>query len=256
MKGSTVSPPILANQKSWESVGSLRRGPIPALIAKEGRNDAERTFELPVVAGTVSPGMKLRKNTKAATYVAAFVFVQTRYTFGMKKQLFVFGDSITYGAIDREGGWANRLRKYLDGRMLDSGGKEFFMLYIGINDSQYVNEKGNHRVSPVDFEMNLKKLSEQAKSNGAVQIIFVGLTDVDESKTMPIPWAKEKYYDNESVRKYDDIIRAVCETNQLRFISMRGVLTNADLADGLHPNTRGAEKMFNVVKESLEPVFE
>ncbi|HVY54533.1 MAG TPA: GDSL-type esterase/lipase family protein, partial [Thermodesulfobacteriota bacterium] len=120
----------------------------------------------------------------------------------MEKQIFTFGDSITYGAIDPEGGWANRLRRHLDDRMHDSDGKEFFMLYnlgvsgdntndllarfeselkarmdeseeiivifaIGINDSQYVNEKSNYRVSPADFESNLGKLYKQAMDNGA-----------------------------------------------------------------------------------------
>lgn len=207
-----------------------------------------------------------------------------------EKQFFVFGDSITYGAIDREGGWTNRLRRYLDARMLDSKGKEFFMLYnlgisgdntngllarfepelkarldeseevivifaIGINDSQYINEKENHRVSPADFEMNLKELFQQAKSNGASKVIFVGLTEVDESKTMPIPWSKEKYYDNESVRKYDNTVRTFAESNGLLFISMQGVLNTTDLADGLHPNTQGGEKMFEVIKKNLKPLF-
>lgn len=205
----------------------------------------------------------------------------------MEKQFFIFGDSITYGASDREGGWANRFRRYLDNRMHDSVGKDFFMLYnlgisgdttidllarfepelkarldqseelivifaIGINDSQYVSEKGNHKVGPADFETNLKNLHELAKSNGAAHIIFIGLTDVDESKTMPIPWAKEKYYDNESIQKYDDVVRSFCELNKLSFISMRGVLTTTDLTDGLHPSTRGAEKMFEVVKKCIE----
>jgi lysophospholipase L1-like esterase len=33
-------------------------------------------------------------------------------------RLLIFGDSITYGAWDIEGGWAARLRKFLDGKTL------------------------------------------------------------------------------------------------------------------------------------------
>src|SRR5271157_5203514 len=33
-------------------------------------------------------------------------------------QILVFGDSITYGACDSEGGWVQRLRKFLDGKNL------------------------------------------------------------------------------------------------------------------------------------------
>lgn len=209
----------------------------------------------------------------------------------MEKQFFVFGDSITYGASDREGGWANRLRRYIDERINDSGGKDFFMLYnlgisgdntndllarfelelkarldgteetivifaIGINDSQYVNEKGNYRVNPADFEANLKKLYELAKSNKVNKVIFVGLTNVDESRTVPVLWASQKNYDNESVQKYDGMIRAFAESNGLLFISMQGVLGAGDLEDGLHPRTQGGQKMFDVMTKALEPVFE
>lgn len=209
----------------------------------------------------------------------------------MEKQFFVFGDSITYDACDREGGWANRLRRYLDTQINDSDGNDFFMLYnlgisgdntsdllarfepelkarldesretiiifaIGVNDSQYVNEKGNYRTSPTNFEANLKKLYELAKSSGVSKVIFVGLTNVDESRTTPVPWAKEKNYDSESVQKYDGIVRSFAESSGLFFVPMQGVLTAADLEDGLHPNTQGGEKMFEVVREALEPIFE
>ncbi|MEK7071708.1 MAG: hypothetical protein AAB959_00255 [Patescibacteria group bacterium] len=35
----------------------------------------------------------------------------------MEKMFLIFGSSVTYGAWDSEGGWANRLRSFLD--MLD-----------------------------------------------------------------------------------------------------------------------------------------
>ena len=33
-------------------------------------------------------------------------------------RILIFGDSITYGAWDKEGGWVQRLRKFLDERNL------------------------------------------------------------------------------------------------------------------------------------------
>lgn len=203
----------------------------------------------------------------------------------MEKQFFIFGDSITYGAIDREGGWTARLRGYLDAKMIHSNLEEFYMLYnlgisgnnsndllerfeselkcrldntdetivifaIGTNDSQYVDEKGNYRVKPEEFKRNIEKLYEQAITV-ATRVIFVGLTNVNESKTMPVTWAKNKFYSNEDLEKYDHIVKEFCVSNNLLFIDMQNLLTREDLADGLHPNTEGFAKMFEKIKDAL-----
>ena len=83
-------------------------------------------------------------------------------------------------------------------------------------------------------------------------IVFVGLTNVDESMTMPVAWAKDKFYDNESIVKYNESIKTLCDSNQIAFIDMQGLLMAEDLADGLHPNTAGHQKMFERVKASLQ----
>ncbi len=202
----------------------------------------------------------------------------------MEKQFFVFGDSIAYGAADREGGWANRLRRYLDAKMLASNGKEFYMLYnlgvsgdttedvlarflpeisarldaseevvvlfaVCINDSQQLGAKGNYRIPPETFAANVDQLLEQA---GGVSnmIIFMGPTNVDESRTMPVAWASDKSYDNESIKSYAAALEKIC-SGRAAFISMQDVLGPAELADGLHPNTQGGEKMFDAILTAL-----
>jgi lysophospholipase L1-like esterase len=203
----------------------------------------------------------------------------------VERQLFIFGDSITYGAFDREGGWVTRLRKYLDGRTIDSEEKESYLIYnlgvsgdntddlltrfnpeinarldkdeetiivfaIGINDSQYVNEKENYRVSPLDFKRNLEILYKSATQYTS-KIIFIGPTNVDESKTTPIKWANDRYYDNKSIKKYGTIIQGFCKEVSAPFLDMQGVLQSYDLSDGLHPNTEGFKKMFEQIKSFL-----
>jgi len=194
----------------------------------------------------------------------------------MSKRICVFGDSISQGYSDyNEGGWINRLRKHLDLSDYDisvfnlgvSGDNTFDLLRrfevevkarmpwliifaIGINDSQYINSKDNPRVPLDDFNKNLLKLkglAEQFTKN----IIFIGLTKVDESKVMPIPWSTTKYYDNKNIKVYDLAIKNFCKENNLPFIEMFDLLDNEDLEDGLHPNAQGHEKMFQRVKNFL-----
>jgi len=195
----------------------------------------------------------------------------------MEKIINVFGSSIAWGACDNEmGGWVNRLRIYLfnedekyseiynlgvSGDNSEELLKRFsvenearqpdiIMIAIGMNDSQYVNSKDNPRVSLEKFESNLLELINQAKKL-TKQIIFIGLTDIDESKTMPIPWNTTKYYDKEKVNLYNAKIKEICEKNNLKFIEMQGLLDNDDLEDGLHPTAKGHEKMFLRVKDFL-----
>lgn len=189
----------------------------------------------------------------------------------------IFGDSITWGANDYEkGGWAERLKSYcmekyeeIDVYNLGVSGdntndvvrrfeKEaierepnLIIFAIGINDSQYVKERDNYRVGEDQFQKNLSYLLDEAKKLTS-NIVFLGLTDVDESKTMPIPWGLEEYYDNVSIDSYDKIIRSFCNGYGVPYISMEGVLNDNDLEDGLHPNSQGHEKMFQKVLKELD----
>jgi len=195
----------------------------------------------------------------------------------MEKIINIFGDSITNGSCDEEkGGWVNRLKEFLEkdrenyfevynlgisGNNTDdilerfsneneSRNPDLIMVAIGINDSQYINSKDNPRIDLKKFEDNLNEIIKQGKKF-TQEIIFVGLTKIDESKLMPIPWDNTKYYDDENVSLYNAKVKEICEKNNLLFIDMEGVLENEDLEDGLHPNAKGHEKMFQWIKDFL-----
>ena len=191
----------------------------------------------------------------------------------------IFGDSITWGASDVEkGGWVQRLRTFVESTKEDvdiynlgvSGDttddllkrfkaecearkpeKLFKIIFgIGTNDSQYILNKDNPRTTLEKFEENLEILISQAKKF-TEDIVFCGLLPVDESKTMPIPWSKEEFYDNESVSRYNSVIRSVAEKHNLKFIDLSDALSLEDLPDGLHPDSNGHQKIFEVMKKEL-----
>jgi len=96
-------------------------------------------------------------------------------------RILVFGDSITYGNWDREGGWVQRLRKFLDKRnltdpdfycliynlgisgndtenllkrfefeteqRLKEGEETIFIFAIGINDTQFLHSENSLKVA-------------------------------------------------------------------------------------------------------------
>jgi len=189
----------------------------------------------------------------------------------------IFGDSIIWGAYDPErGGWVNCLRNYLEHKDSDnevynlgvSGDDterllkrikvesiarepDLIIFGIGINDSQYIESKDNPRVSLDIFERNLVQLIEIAQSF-TPGIVFVGLTRVDEAKTKPTLWDSKKYYDNENIERYNSVIQSVCKKNNLPFIDMQKIINKEDLFDGLHPNSKGHEKIFLNIRDLVE----
>jgi lysophospholipase L1-like esterase len=194
----------------------------------------------------------------------------------MPKRICIFGDSIVRGGIDKEkGGWANRLRLFLESKDDDvrtynlgvSGNnsndliKRFnieaearepgiIIFAIGTNDAAYAKSKKGNYVPIENFKENLEILKQRAEKL-TLKIIFIGLTKADEEKTLPIPWHKDFYHKNKNIREYDRAIKYFCEKNNLPFIEMFDLLDNDDLADGLHPNSAGHEKIFQRVKDFL-----
>ena len=192
----------------------------------------------------------------------------------MNKRVCIFGDSISMGAFDdKEGGLANRLKLFVWEKNHDTlfydlsvfGNttsdllKRFrnesearkpdtIIFAIGMNDAKYIKTKDHPRVSFEQFKKNLGTLYKQA-SIFSTSIIFIGITRVDESKTKFR--VQEVYCDNENIKMYDAEIQSLCKEKNLLYISMDGVLGKEDLSDGLHPNARGYEKMFQKIKMVL-----
>jgi len=195
----------------------------------------------------------------------------------MEKTICIFGDSITWGAVDVEnGGWATQLERYFktndydiivynqgvlgdntDGLLArfkvecEAREPQVIIFAIGINDSSYIKTKDNPGISLEKFQNNLVELINQAKKFSD-KIIFVGLTKVEESKVMPIIFSNEEnFYDNNSIAKYDAIIKKVSDDNNLSFVNLFDLLEPSDLDDGLHPNSKGHKKMFLKIKGFL-----
>jgi len=193
----------------------------------------------------------------------------------------IFGASIVWGAVDPEhSGWVGRLRSFLELKRnfeidvynlgvsgdtttdllerfeVECKAREpnIILISIGINDAQYINNESNPRTSLKDFRNNIQKVIKIAQ-RFTPQIIFVGFNPIDESKTMPIPWSPEKYYTNENVKKYNDMVKLVNKENNLLFIEIFEEWMKVDyrnlLEDGLHPNSKGHQKIFETVKDFL-----
>ncbi len=200
-------------------------------------------------------------------------------------KILVFGDSIAWGAFDTErGGWVERLKVYFFNKRPnawysvynfgvssnDTKGVLFqledqikiieeiepddyiFLFSIGSNDCRYVGSKKNKVVPIQEFENNLKKIIEISKKYSD-KIIFTGLLKVEEEKTTPFLGAvtETEFYENDDIKEYNDIIEKICKEEILNFIPLQDLLSQGDLQDGIHPNSEGHKKIFEVIKNYL-----
>ncbi|KKR77974.1 MAG: Lipolytic protein G-D-S-L family [Candidatus Curtissbacteria bacterium GW2011_GWA1_40_9] len=186
----------------------------------------------------------------------------------MSSVICIFGASITWGAFDLElGGWANRLRLYFDNQpdpqvrvynLGISGDKtsdvlnrfkaeassrkpDKIILAIGTNDSVHANCLEGTKLT--DFEKQYKELVQKAKKF-TEDVLVLGLTNVDDKN--------DKGYKNESLEKYNLIIKKVASGQNLPFVDLFGILLVDEFEDGLHPNIKGHQKIFEKVKEALK----
>jgi len=193
----------------------------------------------------------------------------------MSVNICIFGDSITEGYYDNEGGWVKRLSSKLSSHQICNLGisgdttedllKRFdvnvadknpkmIIFSIGVNDSILILKENRNFVDFEKFKENIRQLIEKARKI-TKNIVFVGLLSVDESKVTPMPWEPELHYLNKDVEKYDQAIKEICETENLRFIDVNGKMKQEDylewLDDGVHPNSKGHEWLANLVVKQL-----
>jgi len=206
----------------------------------------------------------------------------------MHTNIFIFGDSVSFGCYDVAGGWGQRLNNFLMERFLSGKGKEFFtynlsisgdqsndiidrfepefklrqsegyqniiIFVIGLNDSAYVHSKNDNWVNFSEFKNNFRKLVDKSRQFSE-NILFVGLYPIDESKMDPMPYDLDKSYRNENIKRYDQTLQTAAKENGVEYIPIFNKFATRDykklLFDGAHPNSAGHELIFETVKAHL-----
>lgn len=210
-------------------------------------------------------------------------------------RVLVFGDSITQGFWDAEGGWVSRLRRHYDGLQLQnlanndeptifnlgiSGDvtkgvimrldhevearkwrwptEKFVLIFaIGINDTA-INE-GVEVSTAQEYGQQLKTLISKAKTLSN-RIMFIGLTPVEEDKANGRP-GKPKEYSNKRIASFDNIIQQICSIEKITYVYLAGTLGSKIeegqrlFDDGLHPNDQGHQLIFELVRPELDKLL-
>ena len=81
---------------------------------------------------------------------------------------------------------------------------------------------------------------------------MLGLKQVTERKVQPVPWNEKANYRNASIKAYDERLQKIASARGVSYVPMFDLLADVDLADGLHPNEQGHEKIFQRLNRFLE----
>jgi lysophospholipase L1-like esterase len=171
-------------------------------------------------------------------------------------RLFIFGDSVTQGFWDKEGGWVQRLTKIIYeeslGHLLNSDGSDYVEVYnlgvsgdttagvlkrlkkevdarrtydeeesiilaIGLNDS-ILKADNTARMDVYQFQESYEKLINEAK--GLAQRVYcLGLIAVDEKQTSPWPYSSSgKQWRNMRINLFEDAIKQSAERLSVDFL--------------------------------------
>lgn len=206
------------------------------------------------------------------------------------KALYLFGDSIGYGCWDLEnGGWAAQFKKALDikqkagdvplfyfynlsipgntsqhllkrftqeyeARQRSDDSERIVLIAIGANDATYKTDTNQFKVPVEEYCTNMTSVIKMAKSS-ANKVFILNTTPVDDERATSFE-GKAKCCKNEYVDEYNQVLREISETEEVRVIDVHSAIREGGLAmldeDGLHLTPAGHKRYF----ERLTPLLE
>ena len=125
---------------------------------------------------------------------------------------------------------------------------DIIVFAVGVNDSKY-HAGTDESYIPIDaYSQNLETLISIGQ-DFTPRIYLVGASKVADTLC-----AGEDYiFTNDVIGTYNKVMADIANSFDIGFIDVFDTLNSEDdFSDGLHPNTRGYEKMFNAIVKQID----
>lgn len=205
-------------------------------------------------------------------------------------RIYIFGDSLVYGAWDSQGGWCDRLKQRLHHHKLNSATKQKFQVYnlgiggdtstallkrfpaemaarhrpdwpaviviaVGANDTRKKHIDGPSLTDLTTYQANLEQLItlSQTYTN---QIVLVGIAPIKPG----IQELKGSFFSNETFADYDAVITKIANKYQLPKVEVMSILgqntSTLHSEDGVHLNDLGHQQLAKLVWPTLAQILQ
>lgn len=209
-------------------------------------------------------------------------------------QILFFGGSSVQGVGDAEGGWVDRFKRELHGKMYGAeklgqkhhifnlgilgnsssevleripyelparqwDGQNFVVvLGVGANDSKAVDSPANYIANIQEFMVTLQNIVDYVRGY-TPHIVLIGLTPIDDTRTRPT--ANNSYYSLARIQEFNAALVDIAESNHLTFVELYNSMLALDWRamlydDGLHLNSLGYEWLYQRVRQPLLTAIE
>ncbi len=211
-------------------------------------------------------------------------------------QIFCFGASSVYGVGTIHGSWADLIKQRINqdlygnktgekievfnlgisGEKSDqlkrrieqeiiareafhSDWRKLIVISIGTNDSRAQGRKDAFVCNLDEFRDTATRIIESAQKFSS-DIIGVGLTPVDNSKTQPMA-GKETYFDSKRIEQFESAYQKVCEDQGVAFLENYGPASKLNWSkeylydDGLHSNDKAHQWIFSRLWPMISPIL-
>lgn len=202
-----------------------------------------------------------------------------------------FGDSITYGNWDPEGGWVGRLRHYLDSKSLSAySGDDLYSKYytltynLGIPGdtstglfARFENEliprfnpdeetiilfaiginDSRFYLSDGRYETEMEDFKQniwdmwEIARQYTMDVAFIGLTPVDEVRTDPLYWEPDAVYKNEYIEQYNSAIKEFCLGREVPFIDLFDAMKDLNVVSLMEDGIHPNQEGYKVIEEII-----
>lgn len=202
-------------------------------------------------------------------------------------RILCFGDSLTYGAWDTEGGWVDLLKRHYHSKFIKGGNKiQVYNLGIGGETSlgllQRIEQEIQARKSmeweviiiiatgkndtrakdkPDNFESDLKTYHKNLNEIITIskryskKILLIGFGAVNETLSF-----KNLYYSNERIKLFDEINQEIAHRNNIPRIDLYNQMIenshfNDIYIDRVHPNSLGHKWLFKKILPEIDKLI-